>query len=66
MRRLYGAVVVDMLGPVVEPLLSQDQAARTGGDMGNNITRVFAYLAGSGERTVLPSDDALCHAVLGV
>ena len=64
-RRLFGAVVVDMLGPIIEPLLSQDQAAKKGGDMGQNISRVFAHLGGSGERIQQPTEPRLWEAVLG-
>ena len=38
-RRLFGAIVVDTLGPTIEPLLSKYQAAKKGGDMGQNISR---------------------------
>ena len=44
-RRLYGAVVADIVGPVMEPQLSPDQAAVRGGQCGPNITAANQHLA---------------------
>eukprot|EP00974_Lingulodinium_polyedra_P040054 3843988-Lingulodinium_polyedra.AAC.1 len=33
-----------MIGPAVEPFLSEHQAAKQGRDCGTNITRAFAHL----------------------
>ena len=49
----------------MEPLLTQDQVARRGGDMGSNIARVFAHLARNVERPAVPYDHVLRQAVLG-
>ena len=44
-RRLYGAVVAGVLGPIIEPQLCADQAAVAGGHCGPNIRDAFAHLA---------------------
>ena len=44
MHRLFGASLADRLGPVVEPRLSPDQAAKKGGQCGPNITRATSHL----------------------
>eukprot|EP00959_Pyramimonas_sp_CCMP1952_P110580 2313272-Pyramimonas_sp.AAC.1 len=44
-RRLYGASLADLIGPVVEPLLSPNRAAKRGGQCGPNITTVTQHLS---------------------
>ena len=44
LRRLFGAVLADIVGPCVEPLLCTDQAARRGGACGPNIKKAYRHL----------------------
>ena len=62
-RRLYGAALAGVLGPLIEPHLCADQAAVAGGHCGPNITRAFAHLTRAGRDTTAPT--ALWHLVMG-
>ena len=44
-RWLFGAYTAGVLGPVVGPLLSKDQAATADGFCGRNVEETFAHLA---------------------
>eukprot|EP00959_Pyramimonas_sp_CCMP1952_P453426 9468225-Pyramimonas_sp.AAC.1 len=44
LRRLHGASLADLMGPLVEPVLSPNQAAKRGGQCGPNITKVTQHL----------------------
>ena len=43
-RKLYGSMVMSPVGPHVEPMITDDQAAKKGGDCGRNIKRVYQRL----------------------
>eukprot|EP00972_Heterocapsa_arctica_P010721 1572733-Heterocapsa_arctica.AAC.1 len=45
-RRLFGSVVMSIVGPAVEPQLTPRQASVRGGSCGPNITRAYEHLAG--------------------
>ena len=47
-RRLFGTIIMTQIGPLVEPNLSQQQAAILGGSCGPNIGEVFRHLQGKG------------------
>eukprot|EP00959_Pyramimonas_sp_CCMP1952_P168385 3518431-Pyramimonas_sp.AAC.1 len=50
LRRLHGATIADHLGPVIEPRLSPNQAAKRGGQCGPNIIRHEPPRPGPGGR----------------
>ena len=56
-RRLFGASLADHIGPMVEPQLAPDQAAKKGGQCGPNIKLAVAHL-GSDPVPVGPPGDA--------
>ena len=62
-RRLFGAALASVVGPVVEPLMCDDQAAKAGGSCGPNIRRAYQHLeANMGE----PGDAGpLWHDMIG-
>ena len=64
-RRLFGTVVASEVGPLVEPLLCEDQAARAGGHCGPNITRAFRFLEGGSGGGAVGADDDLWRALVG-
>ena len=41
MRRLYGAMVMSLVRPHMEQMISEEQAAKKGGDCGQNIRMVL-------------------------
>ena len=43
-RRLFGAALASVVGPVVEPHMCDDQAAKAGGSCGPNIRRAYQHL----------------------
>ena len=45
LRRTFGAVLMDIVGPIVEPRFSRHQAAVRGGSCGPNIILTFHHLA---------------------
>eukprot|EP00959_Pyramimonas_sp_CCMP1952_P018957 400626-Pyramimonas_sp.AAC.1 len=53
-RRLFGASLADLLGPVVEPLLSPNHAAKRGGQCGPNITKVTRHLSSTPKPPTIP------------
>ena len=57
-RRLFGASLADLVGPIVEPQLSQDQAAKKGGTCGPNITCATEHLAQEPSRNPPPGPGA--------
>ena len=44
LRRLFGAALAEVAGPVLEPQLSAFQAAKRGGSCGPNIRRLYEHL----------------------
>ena len=44
MQSLFGALIMSLARPYVEPRITNDQAAKTRGDYGQNITAVFRHL----------------------
>jgi hypothetical protein len=47
LRRLFGASVAGVLGPCLEPCLTDDQSATRGGHCGTNIMKAYNHLAGA-------------------
>ena len=43
-RRLFGAALASVVGPVVAPHMCDDQAAKAGGSCGPNIRRAYQHL----------------------
>ena len=55
-RRLYGAYLAGVLGPVVEELLSRHQAATAGGCCGGNVALTFSHLGHLHPSSAPPAD----------
>eukprot|EP00972_Heterocapsa_arctica_P005721 845635-Heterocapsa_arctica.AAC.1 len=45
-RRLFGSIIMGIVGPIVEPQLTPRQASVRGGSCGPNITLAYQHLAG--------------------
>ena len=56
LRRIHGAALAGVVGPEVEPHLTEDQASKAGGSCGPNIRRAFDHLAQAGEAPRGPTD----------
>ena len=56
-RRLIGAALASIVGPIVEPHLSPRQAAIRGGYCGPNVSAAFRHLAGADSGTAPSSMD---------
>ncbi|MFM7979973.1 MAG: hypothetical protein ACKPKO_11725, partial [Candidatus Fonsibacter sp.] len=65
LRRLFGTVVADLVGPLVEPLLCRDQMAKKGGDMGLNVRVAVAHLSRPPRDGLGIANEALWKAVMG-
>ena len=63
-RRLYGVIVVDLIGPPLEAAMSPHQAAVRDGTCGVNIRHAYQHLAGHREPHA-PPPGLLWRAVLG-
>ena len=70
-RRLFGAIIADLVGPELEPQFSIDQAAIKGGQCGPNITLANQHLStrpgpislpGEGWATFLDQDHDIVEA----
>ena len=44
LRRIFGSCLMDIVGPLVEPHLSEDQSAVKGGSCARNITLAYQHL----------------------
>ena len=61
-RRLFGASIVHIVGPAIEPLLSKGQSAVKGADCGKNIRKVFDHLQSHGGKASSPNEDLWTRA----
>ena len=50
LRRIFGSALMDIIGPVIEPMLSMHQAAKRGGSCGPNVTTAFRHLESLGHQ----------------
>ena len=66
LRRLYGGAGMHILGPAVEPGLTDGQAARAGGSCQRNIRRAFAHLESAPQAgTAVPHVRWACEVLFG-